>query len=754
MGNVLNVSNFDELRTALSKAQGGDTISLASGNYGTGSLKAKGTFSLNFAEDVTIVSADSENRAVFTGLNVVGAKNLIFDGIVFDYNFTQGDKGWVNKFGFYDNQGLTVRNSVFDGDVAQGVSAEEDGFGYGIGVVVRGSSDVVFENNEMFEFWKGIKVVESENIVLRGNDIHSMRMDGINFAEVEGILIEDNHIHDFRRTTLSWDHADMIQSWTANTQKPSTDIVIQNNRLDIGKGDATQSIFMGNTLVDRGEAGEEMYFRNVTIKDNLIVNGQTNGISLGASAGVTISGNKVLHDDGSQPDGLDSAVEIPRISVSSLSSDVVVVGNVTAEVRADAQGRADWTVAGNVIVQDQDNTAENYYGNVFVTSSIGSRDFVALQGGMAGHLEVSANETLHVLFHTQIDPENTAARMFDAGHSLLGTAALPVDAVYTWDFGDGTIAQGRTVTHIFPDVGTYPVSLSISVPGHSPVQTSQTVTVKNPLLAHYSIGEALRLTADGFTAPAVSDDGIILGADPGPALTIQRGALSDFLITKNFSIDLDITLTADTSGTLFRMGRDINSWITQEGDIRVSIATESGNIFLRSKGIDLADGASHGIRLQLSDGKVQIWINDTLADSAAMQGSLANLGNHNFWLGTPWGASVSGVVESLSISANEDFFLPAAAADAGTQMHVLASASDAFIFAPPEVGADLFGNAPGGDVAEPIYGNILKFQMLCDAWHDAWDTVSPDSNPNSGAEDAQAHADMLPPLPSHETVDF
>ena len=401
MGEVLTASTFEELQAALAEAEGGDTIALAGGDYGAGALKSKGDFSLAFASDVTIVSADPDDPAIFTQLTVAGAQNLVLDGVVFDYRFAEDDAGWVNPFGFYDNEGLTIRNSVFDGDVAQGVSVEEDGFGYGIGVVIRNSSDVVFENNEMFEFWKGIKVIESTDVTLEGNDIHSMRMDGINFAEVQGIVIENNHIHDFRRTTLSWDHSDMIQSWTANTDNPSTDIVIRGNTLDIGEGDATQSIFMGNTLVDRGEAGEEMYFVNVTIEDNLIINGQTHGIALGASIGVNISGNRVLHSDGNTPDGADGAVEIPRISVSPLSFNVVVTGNMAAEIRVDAEDRADWVVGTNIFVQDQDITAPNHYNAVFVSSTIEDHSFIPLPEGLAGPFVVLTPGALQVLFHAE-----------------------------------------------------------------------------------------------------------------------------------------------------------------------------------------------------------------------------------------------------------------------------------------------------------------------------------------------------------------
>ena len=92
------------------------------------------------------------------------------------------------------------------------------------------------------------------------------------FSNIDGVLIENNYIHDFRGSPGSGDHCDMIQFWTAGTTSPSTNITIRANVLDIGNGTATQSIFMRNEMVDTGQAGTEMYYKNVVIEDNTITN--------------------------------------------------------------------------------------------------------------------------------------------------------------------------------------------------------------------------------------------------------------------------------------------------------------------------------------------------------------------------------------------------------------------------------------------------------------------------------------------------
>jgi nitrous oxidase accessory protein NosD len=55
-----------------------------------------------------------------------------------------------------DCQELAIRNSTFDGDVAQGVSAVDDGYGYGIGLLVQNSVGVEVSGNEIYRFQVGV----------------------------------------------------------------------------------------------------------------------------------------------------------------------------------------------------------------------------------------------------------------------------------------------------------------------------------------------------------------------------------------------------------------------------------------------------------------------------------------------------------------------------------------------------------------------------------------------------------------------
>ncbi|MGL4489888.1 MAG: right-handed parallel beta-helix repeat-containing protein, partial [Rhizobiaceae bacterium] len=328
----VHVSSADELRSALANAQGGETIQLAGGHYGDLSLSTSSGFDISFAANVTILSEDAQNPAVFSGLDLRGAANLTFEGVVFDYVFAAGDFIFEQPFKISDSQNITIRNSSFDGDVAVGVSAVDDGYAYAVGLAIRGSDGVIVEDNSVSQFHRGMTVLESSNISVVGNDIHAIRSDGMDFAEVVGVLIEGNHLHDFVASAASADHRDMIQFWTTGTDQPSRDIVIRNNILDVGAGDYTQSIFMRNELVDQGLAGAEMFYRNVLIENNFIVNGHLHGIAIGETAGLIIRDNSVLHADGGAIDGPDGGVEIPQISVVTTSTGVVITNNLTSNI--------------------------------------------------------------------------------------------------------------------------------------------------------------------------------------------------------------------------------------------------------------------------------------------------------------------------------------------------------------------------------------------------------------------------------------
>jgi len=358
-----DITDAAGLAEALAAAIGGETIRLAPGDYGRLALDVRRSPQVDFPRPVTLISADPANPAVFTEASLFGVGNLELDGLRFDYTYTPGDKIYRRPFDFRECRNLTIRNSVFDGDVPRGLSPDVDGLGYAFGLSVAKGQDVSILNNCIQGFYRGMVMGSGRNVLVAGNELVGLRMDGMNFVAMQDVRIEGNHIHGFRRSKLKADHADMIQFWTNGSETPSTGITIRGNLLLAGDGNSTQSIFMRNDLVDRELAGPEMFYRDILIEENVILNGHLHGITLGETKGATIRRNTLLRDPAfATRQTIDKTVTIPRISLKGASVGVEVVDNIALAV---PEPRPGWRVEGNLLAQDRGRMEPNFYGLLF-----------------------------------------------------------------------------------------------------------------------------------------------------------------------------------------------------------------------------------------------------------------------------------------------------------------------------------------------------------------------------------------------------
>jgi Ca2+-binding RTX toxin-like protein len=660
------VSSSGELKSALANAQSGDTIKLAAGNYGDLYLAASATSDVNFPAGVTITSADAGNPAVFSGMNLRGVANLTIDGVVFDYEFAAGDPIFLHPFSVSDSRNITIRNSTFDGDVAQGVSASDNGYASGVGLSVRGSTNVRLENNEVSQFHRGIIVLESADIAVVGNDIHGIRSDGMNFAEVDGVLIERNHLHDFVASAGSTDHRDMIQFWTNGTDQPSRDIIIRSNFLDIGQGDYTQSIFMRNDQVDQGLAGIELFYQNVLIENNVIINGHLHGIVVGETNGLMIRNNSVLHADGSAVDGPDSGVEIPQISVAATSTGVIITNNLTSNI-AGYTNQAGWTVTGNAIVQDQNANGSGYYGDIFLASSLepvnGVHGFILLPGSALDLANVGSSLTqpnadsglLAARFHVTRPDGNGAARVFDASF----TDGLPAGTRLEWNFDDGTASFGTIVRHTFASGGEYGVTLTIRLPDGSVSVARLTVGIAGADVLE--LGPTGAFVAYDNGSPTVlaksaagSADGLQLGAT-GSVAIVSRAHVVDLVAADEFRIDMSLRAdAAGSAGELFRLHGSLVASVTSTGELTFTLVPKAGaQVVLTTSGAGLGDQAEHDISITVADGQIAILVDGKILATRASTGDMAFSGSQDLAFGHPWGGqNFNGDLTAFRITAD------------------------------------------------------------------------------------------------------
>lgn len=685
---TITVSTQAELLSALKAATGGETILMKGGSYGDLTLIDKSTFDLTFPSTVTLKAADATNPPVVTGLDMRNASHLSFDGLTFDYTANPGAALWNIPFRVSGGNDISFNGCTFDGDLASGRTDIDNGFPTGQGLGLGGITNVTVNNCEFFNFYKALAVGNCDNTVVTNNDIHDIRMDGMTFSNDQGVLIENNTIHNFNTSKLSGDHADMIQFWTTNGYRPSTDIIIRGNTLDIGDGGFTQSIFMRNELVQSGAAGEEMYYQNVLIENNVIINGHLHGITVGETNGLTIVNNTVLHADGNAPDGLDSTVEIPRINVSSDAINVTITNNATSDITG-YTGQADWTVRMNAFLQDQDSNSPGWYDDIFATSSLstegGLHHLIALPGTMLTTLFAGATsilkqptDQLTAAFNVTGQENDLHSLTFDATATL---GPKPAGTTYLWTFGDGTTATGKAVTHSYAGGGVYDVKLTVKLPdGQSDIAAIK-VGVEDTLVARlgdkggFILGSYGTETLINTAMPLDSAYNMQLGGT-GTVSKISHSALERIFGQDDVTIDFRLRTDSPTStGEVFRLHGSLLANVRSNGIVEMKVWNADGTATCVTSGtVAINDGKFHTVTVDIDNGKLALLVDGVKTQEVAFTGSIVDPGNYDLTFGSSWGGkNLVGDLDIFQIKVVDE--TPTQATASSTSLDVTSSAS-------------------------------------------------------------------------------
>ena len=264
---IINVTGADGLSTALKTAQAGDTIQLASGEYGDVKL-----YNFKFSGEVTITSADPNNEAVLKSLAIGGVQNLTVKNL--EIAMPNGGVGaYVDNSSNIRLEGLEVHGT-------------EDGkytLSDGEGIMLRAVNNVVVANNDLHDLNTGVTHRDTTNVTITGNNLHDIKMDGVRGGGSSNIVITKNTFTDFHPE--AWDHADGVQFWTTNTTTSVSNITISDNVFVRGEGKPIQTIFMGNE--------NNLPYKNVTISGNVLVGSQYHGITVSTAENVTVTNNFV-----------------------------------------------------------------------------------------------------------------------------------------------------------------------------------------------------------------------------------------------------------------------------------------------------------------------------------------------------------------------------------------------------------------------------------------------------------------------------
>jgi hypothetical protein len=673
----------DDLGAALASASAGSVLELSGGDYGAFDVRK---VSGSVGQPITVRSADPAKPARFSEMDLREVNHVVLDGLLFDYAYSPADKSNLRSFQIFASRDLTIRNSTFDGDLAPADSPDEDAYPTGFGLSVTSSAEIKIEHNAIHDFYRGLIVTDSVDVDIVNNDLYAIRMDGMNFAQVERVMIENNVIHDFKRAVDSADHADMIQFWTTQTERPSLDIIIRNNVLNSGGGWYTQSIFMRNEEVDRGRAGREMFYKNVTIEGNVIINAHRHGITVGETEGLTIRQNTILHNARSDGKGINYNSWIPKIGVSQGSRNVDIQNNVVLGVSG-YEDQPDWIVNNNVEAQDRSDKRPNFYNNLFVAAQSGDpRDlesFKYLSSGPLANVGIGApmlqpsaelliapsqKQPRAPIIRTTPDADIPSRFTFDITKSSKNLGLTIFDTDVTWDFGDGTVATGLLVSHDYSIPGSVEVKMSIKTSDGQILEGAALVKPRNPEVIVFD-AETGVITSYASDPPVklelpLSRGPIQIGG-ASQLVTIPREAIIPIFGARSFVLQIRARSSGGykAAGTLLELFKTIAISVGGRGNVTVNFNTATASpVRISSSPLKILANEWTDISVEYSDSDqlLRLRINDELVAQAKTSGQLRPFEYWGIALGHPYKHSNSfeGEIDKLVLQVGKSAATP------------------------------------------------------------------------------------------------
>lgn len=638
---VFNVSSAAELQNALKQATGGDEIRLDGGDYGLLRLDTYSGFDVQYDEPLKIVSADPNDPASFSSMYISGANNVTLDGLNFEYEYESGDPAYVYKFKVQSSSNIVIQNSEFVGDTVGGDQ-------WGTGLFVRQSSDVTVENNEFRDLLDGASFTLVDGLDFIGNDLEGFRRDATVFSAVHDVLIEDNYYHDFDGKDGS--HRDMIQFLSMNKTEPSTDVTIRGNTFDIAEGSWTQSIFIRNEEVDLGRAGEEMYYQNFLIEENVIYNNHTHGITVGETDGLIIRNNTVLYTQGNPDDPTNKevlgSVGLPEIRVSDDSKNVTIENNVTTDI-VGYEGQKDWSVSSNVILQPSE------YSGVFSSigqNSDGSHYYVVAEGSVLDTKDAGA---------TRLQPEydGNSSVPSDEPTAPVEDKAAPVEETTAPEDNSSQPVEE-------PSAPVEEPSAPVEEPS-APVEDA-TAPVDDGGEADFDFAQLLldgRFVGGAHVETSGGETSVVFD---GSKDYVKLGRLEEFQQSEQLTVSIEYAREFVSSHQERLVWNHEKFGLALEGDgLRVMIANTDGPFWqgfkINDLGLDDTDTHNISVAFDVETDNLQVVVDGDVVfetDDVDLEGVTADGRDWGWTLGSQFGHEFAGEISDFSINDQVDFIDP------------------------------------------------------------------------------------------------
>lgn len=663
---TFSVVNASQLKDALSKAAGGDRIELSGGDYGD-LLISKRTP----AAEVTIAAKDPETPPRFSSVLVVDSKNLTFDGLDIKLTPTKDTVEWSSAFRVDGSSNIAlVDSTVTGGDSVAGIDPNAPagsqgskgilGYPIGNGLMINWSSDIRIEGNDISNFTSGIRVGKVDGLEVRDNEISDVRKVPLGGGEVSNVVVADNHFHSIKPWKFGpdGDHGDHIHFYTSTKQAgPSSNITISGNFLAEGEGTSVLGIYLDDNANHKG-------FRNVVIEDNVIHNGDMQGMRMEDVVGLQIRSNTMLQSSG-------SLFDAPIIYLAEGTRDVVIDKNIISGIAGPALSNVTAngiSILDNVTVQTHVPQAANYVGRLFVNAHTDNPTLADLtakagsmvagygaeatqQDGLAPHIVERHGDGLDLSSHD-------FAIVGSIGASLAKTAA-PTKVV--WDFGDGSAAAaGVELIHTYARPGTYVATATVTS-GREVQVLQKVVEVASPIALEASFNGGIKDTSDAphaaKTVGTVRLEPSAMGSSVrlvGDRATVGFKSAADMQNNDEFSVSLGYKKDAGAEGLggrLFYFGSLGTLDVTGDGLSFRGSTSKGEPVMLSATKLGLRDQDWHQVTFTFSkeDGSAILYLDGREVDRVdGLKGSQPTLNGHDFQLGNPYGPNLKGLLDNLS----------------------------------------------------------------------------------------------------------
>jgi Ca2+-binding RTX toxin-like protein len=272
------VSTAAQLTAAVAAARGGDTIYLAPGTYADLTIQNR-----TFSAPVVITSLDPNNPARIGTTNIINSDYVTFRSVHMGFALAPDQPSWAKMVTVRDSSYIWFEKISMYGSLDNNPRNDADG------LAVFNSDYIRVFQSEFQQVRRAVAMGNSNHVEVLESNFHDIRQGGTLFAESHNVRVSGNRFSNF--SISPDDHPDAIQFWETGTTRNSRDVVIMDNIIMQGNGNAMQGIVFGNSK-------PEYKYENITIANNLVYVSTFNGILVDGASGFRVEGNSVMSPRG------------------------------------------------------------------------------------------------------------------------------------------------------------------------------------------------------------------------------------------------------------------------------------------------------------------------------------------------------------------------------------------------------------------------------------------------------------------------